>query len=87
MARHRRGKMVHINRHAWEQYRARGGDGNLNKLVESRLKNMLRKGARITGENLIVEVPVSPELKAICTPKATGGWLCITVLERDWHIA
>jgi hypothetical protein len=86
MSRHRRRRLVQVNTHALEQYRARGGRGNLQKVVEGRLRSQLKRGVTTTGD-LLVEVPVSRGLKALCTPKFYGGWLCITVLERDWGIA
>jgi hypothetical protein len=85
MARRRR-KLVHVSQHARDQYRRRGGEGSLQKIVETRLRTTLKRGAAVTG-NLIVEVPVSRELKAICTPGVTGGWLCITMLGRDMETA
>lgn len=86
MSRHRGSRLVQVNAHALEQYRARGGQGNLQKVVEGRLRSQLKRGVTTTGD-LLVEVPVSRGLKALCTPKFHGGWLCITVLERDWRIA
>lgn len=86
MSRHRRSRLVQVNAHALEQYRARGGRGNLQKVVEGRLRSQLKRGVTTTGD-LLVEVPVSRGLKALCTPKFYGGWLCITVLKRDWRIA
>jgi hypothetical protein len=81
-----RRQLVQVQEHAHCQYRARGGQGNLRKIVEGRLRSQLRQGAKTTGD-LLVEVSVSPELKALCTPKISGGWLCITVLGKDWRIA
>lgn len=60
--------MVQVNTHALEQYRARGGRGNLQKVVECKLRQQLKRGVTTTGD-LLVEVPVSRGLKALCTPK------------------
>jgi hypothetical protein len=85
MSRKQRKKLVHVHDHAQERYWARGGRGNLRKIVEGKLRYLLKTGVSTTSD-LIVEVPVAPHLKALCTPKETGGWLCFTVLEQDWHI-
>jgi len=84
-----RRRFVHIHKHAREQYQLRGGKGNLQRIVECRLRQQLKLGAKAAQSvgDLIIEVPVSPTLKALCTPMRVGGWLCFTVLKRDWRIA
>ena len=67
----RRSRLVQVNAHALEQYRARGGRGNLQKVVEGRLRSQLKRGVTTTGD-LLVEVPV-PRLKALCTPEVLRG--------------
>ena len=76
---------VVIAPHAQEQYKERGGSGCLRpRHVQGILQNQLAVG--VEPIDLVVQVPVTRFLIALCSPQREGYWLCFTVLKKDWEV-
>ncbi|HHW41277.1 MAG TPA: hypothetical protein GXX19_09035 [Syntrophomonadaceae bacterium] len=90
MAKKERLTKVYLHQHALRQYYARGGKKKITGTwVMRRLRNVLAVGADVLSDDLIVTVPLDNDLVALCTPRSGaegGGWICFTVLQKDWEI-
>ncbi len=77
MAKRERQTKVYLHQHALSQYYARGGKRKITgHWVMGRLRNVLAVGADVISDDL-------------STPRSGaegGGWICFTVLQKNWEV-